>query len=84
MKANRPASGHWDFLRRKYFKTFTVAGLSERELSRVRGRLVEFTSDMFESMARKDQRRSPLSLLPEDKVRHNRYGSISPIPERLK
>ncbi len=34
-----------------------VAGLSERELARVRGRLVEFCSGMFASMARKDQRR---------------------------
>jgi SRSO17 transposase len=34
-----------------------VADLSERELVRVRGRLVEFTSEMFDSMARKDQRR---------------------------
>ncbi len=34
-----------------------VAGLSERELARVRGRLVEFAEEMFESMARKDQRR---------------------------
>ena len=34
-----------------------VAGLSERELARVRGRLVEFAGEMFESMARKDQRR---------------------------
>ena len=34
-----------------------VAGLSERELSRVRGRLVEFTGEMFDSMRRKDQRR---------------------------
>src|SRR6266516_3917519 len=34
-----------------------VAGLSERELSRVRGRLVEFTGEIFESMRRKDQRR---------------------------
>jgi SRSO17 transposase len=34
-----------------------VAGLSERELVRVRGRLVEFASEMFESMRRKDQRR---------------------------
>lgn len=33
-----------------------VAGLSERELARVRGRLVEFTGEMFASMARKDQR----------------------------
>jgi SRSO17 transposase len=34
-----------------------VAGLSERELARVRGRLVEFAGEMFASMARKDQRR---------------------------
>jgi hypothetical protein len=34
-----------------------VAGLSERELAWVRGRLVEFCSEMFESLARKDQRR---------------------------
>jgi SRSO17 transposase len=34
-----------------------VAGLSERELSRVRGRLVEFTAEILESMRRKDQRR---------------------------
>jgi len=34
-----------------------VAGLSERELARVRERIVEFASEMFESMARKDQRR---------------------------
>jgi SRSO17 transposase len=33
-----------------------VAGLSERELVRVRGRLVEFACEMFESMRRKDQR----------------------------
>jgi SRSO17 transposase len=34
-----------------------VAGLSERELARVRGRLVEFTLEVFASMLRKDQRR---------------------------
>jgi SRSO17 transposase len=34
-----------------------VAGLSERELARVRGRLVEFTEETFAPMARKDQRR---------------------------
>lgn len=33
-----------------------VAGLSERDLARVRGRLVEFCSEMFDSMRRKDQR----------------------------
>ena len=34
-----------------------VAGLSERELARVCGRLVEFAGEMFSPMARKDQRR---------------------------
>ena len=34
-----------------------VAGLSERELARVRGRLVEFCGEVFASMGRKDQRR---------------------------
>ena len=34
-----------------------VAGLSERELARVRGRLVDFSGEMFASMGRKDQRR---------------------------
>jgi SRSO17 transposase len=38
-------------------KMRAVAGLSERELSGVRGRLVEFTGEIFESMRRKDQRR---------------------------
>jgi SRSO17 transposase len=33
-----------------------VAGLSERELARVRGRLVQFSGEMFASMKRKDQR----------------------------
>src|SRR5881409_1602854 len=35
----------------------TVAGVSELQLVGVRARLVEFASEMFESMARKDQRR---------------------------
>jgi len=34
-----------------------VAGLSARELSRVRGRLEEFAAQMFAPLARKDQRR---------------------------
>lgn len=34
-----------------------MAGLSERELARVRERIVEFAAEMFELMARKDQRR---------------------------
>ena len=35
----------------------TVSGLSAAKLQRVRGRLVEFAEEMFESMVRKDQRR---------------------------
>lgn len=34
-----------------------VAGLSVRQLQRVRGRLEDFAAEMFEPMARKDQRR---------------------------
>ena len=34
-----------------------VAGLSDQQLRRVRGRLVEFSSGMFESMRRSEQRR---------------------------
>lgn len=33
-----------------------VSGLSQKELARVRGRLVEFAGEMFASMRRKDQR----------------------------
>jgi SRSO17 transposase len=35
----------------------SVSGLSAKQLHRVGGRLVEFASEMFESMVRKDQRR---------------------------
>jgi SRSO17 transposase len=35
----------------------SVSGLSDKQLQRVRGRLVEFAGEMFEAMARKDQRR---------------------------
>jgi len=34
-----------------------VAGLTDRQLARVRGRLEVFAADMFEAMGRKDQRR---------------------------
>jgi SRSO17 transposase len=34
-----------------------VAGVSDKQLARVRGRLVEFAEEMFSSMRRKDQRR---------------------------
>jgi DDE superfamily endonuclease len=42
--------------RRRWITMRVVAGLSERELARVRGRLVEFSGEMFASMKRKDQR----------------------------
>jgi SRSO17 transposase len=35
----------------------SVSGLSDKQLQRVRGRLVEFAGEMFGSMVRKDQRR---------------------------
>lgn len=35
----------------------SASGLTDRQLLRVRGRLVEFAAEMFEAMARKDQRR---------------------------
>lgn len=35
----------------------SVSGLSDKQLARVRGRLVEFAGEMFEPMRRKDQRR---------------------------
>jgi SRSO17 transposase len=35
----------------------SVSGLSAKQLQRVRGRLVEFAGEMFESLVRKDQRR---------------------------
>ncbi len=34
-----------------------VAGLTDKQLARVRGRLEVFAADMFEAMGRKDQRR---------------------------
>ena len=37
-------------------KMQAVSGLSKREMARVRGRLVEFCGEIFESMRRKDQR----------------------------
>jgi SRSO17 transposase len=35
----------------------SVSGLSDKQLQRVRGRLVQFAGEMFEPMVRKDQRR---------------------------
>jgi len=59
-----------------------VAGLSERELARVRGRLVEFAGEMFESMARKDQRRWGECYL-RGLMLDGKRKSIEPIAARL-
>jgi SRSO17 transposase len=59
-----------------------VAGLSERELSRVRGRLVEFTSEMFDSMARKDQRRWG-EVYVRGLMLDGKRKSIEPMADRL-
>jgi SRSO17 transposase len=39
------------------FNMQDVAGLTDKQLARVRGRLIEFAEEMFASMRRKDQRR---------------------------
>jgi SRSO17 transposase len=59
-----------------------VAGLSERELSRVRGRLVQFTTEMFDSMARKDQRRWG-EVYVRGLMLDGKRKSIEPLAARL-
>ena len=59
-----------------------VAGLSERELARVRERIVEFASEMFESMARKDQRRWGEAYL-RGLMLDGKRKSIEPMAARL-
>src|SRR5213083_2936688 len=59
-----------------------VAGLSDRELARARGRLVEFSLEMFESMARKDQRRWGEVYL-RGLMLDGRRKSIEPMAARL-
>ena len=59
-----------------------VAGLSERELSGVRGRLVQFTAEMFESMARKDQRRWG-EVYVRGLMLDGKRKSIEPLAARL-
>ena len=59
-----------------------VAGLSERELARVRGRLVEFSDEMFESMGRKEQRRWGECYL-RGLMLDGKRKSIEPIAARL-
>ena len=59
-----------------------VAGLSERELARVRGRLVEFSEEMFASMARSDQRRWGECYL-RGLMLDGKRKSIEPMAARL-
>jgi SRSO17 transposase len=59
-----------------------VAGLSSRELARVRGRLVEFAAEMFDSMARRDQRRWGEVYL-RGLMLDGRRKSIEPMAARL-
>jgi SRSO17 transposase len=59
-----------------------VAGLSERELARVRGRLVEFSDEMFASMARRDQRRWGECYL-RGLMLDGKRKSIEPMAARL-
>jgi len=59
-----------------------VAGLSERELARVRERLVEFSDEMFESMRRKEQRRWGECYL-RGLMLDGKRKSIEPMAARL-
>jgi SRSO17 transposase len=60
----------------------SVAGLSERELARVRERLVEFSGEMFASMKRKDQRRWGECYL-RGLMLDGKRKSIEPMAARL-
>jgi SRSO17 transposase len=59
-----------------------VAGLSERELARVRERLVEFSDEMFDSMRRKEQRRWGECYL-RGLMLDGKRKSIEPMAARL-
>src|SRR5215207_4352766 len=59
-----------------------VTGLSDRQLARVRGRLGEFATEMFEPMARKDQRRWGEVYL-RGLMLDGRRKSIEPMAARL-
>jgi SRSO17 transposase len=60
----------------------TVSGLSAARLQRIRGRLVEFAEEMFEPMARKDQRRWGEVYL-RGLMLDGRRKSIEPMAARL-
>ena len=59
-----------------------VCGLSEQQLQRVRGRLVEFAAEMFAPMARKDQRRWG-EVYVRGLMLDGRRKSIEPMAARL-
>jgi len=60
----------------------TVSGLSAARLQRARGRLVGFAAEMFEPMARKDQRRWGEVYL-RGLMLDGRRKSIEPMAARL-
>src|SRR5438128_12412614 len=60
----------------------SVSGLSAKQVRRVRGGLVEFASEMFESMARKDQRRWGEVYL-RGLMLDGKRKSVQPMAERL-
>jgi SRSO17 transposase len=66
----------------KGVKMQAVAGLSPGELSRVRGHLVEFASEMFDSVPRKDQRRWGEVYL-RGLMADGKRKSIEPMAARL-
>jgi len=59
-----------------------VAGLKPRELARIRGRLVDFASEVFEPMPRKDQRRWG-EVYVRGLMLDGRRKSIEPMAARL-
>lgn len=59
-----------------------VSGLSDRQLARVRGRLGEFAAEMFEAMARKDQRRWGETYL-RGLMLDGKRKSVEPMAARL-
>jgi SRSO17 transposase len=60
----------------------SVSGLSARQVQRVRGDLIEFAGEMFESMARKDQRRWGEAYL-RGLMLDGKRKSIEPMAARL-
>jgi SRSO17 transposase len=59
-----------------------VSGLTDKQLQRVRGRLVAFAQEMFEPMARKDQRRWGETYL-RGLMLDGKRKSIEPMAARL-